>query len=125
MARSLNMSALLRRLSAMLLAVVVAISSLGGVARQAPAGPAHGQTSLAGFVKLRTTTIKPCQKAVLPGAATTCLLANMNAGSPPASDTGHGAPERAVIALRWYPMDSRLAAQCGASSPYRPPCTLG
>ncbi|MFX4439411.1 hypothetical protein ABTA79_19695, partial [Acinetobacter baumannii] len=59
MARSLNMSALLRRLSAMLLAVVVAISSLGGVARQAPAGPAHGQTSLAGFVKLRTPTIKP------------------------------------------------------------------
>lgn len=124
MVSSLDMSVLLRRVPALLLAVVVAISLLGGIARQAPAGPAHGQTSLAGFVKLRTTAIKPCQKAVLPGAATTCLLANMNAGSPPANDTRHVAPERAVIALRWHLLNSRLAAQCGASSPYRPPCSL-
>lgn len=114
----------LRRFAAALMIVVVAVASLGSAARELSFGAAGAKAFVAELTKPHAGAPKPCQRAVLPGAVNTCSLVSLNLAGFPAGEPGQIMPDVPVHALLWRIMNSRLPAQCGGSSPYRPPCPI-
>lgn len=108
--------------AALMIAVVTVASVASTVASLSSA--ASGQSLTAELAGNRTNAPKPCQKGVLPGAVNTCPLAAFSLNSLPADEPAAKTPDPAAHSLRWHVADTRLTAQCGASSPYRPPCSL-
>jgi hypothetical protein len=114
----------LRRLAAALMVVVVVVASWASAARELSFGPAGAKSLAAELAKPHAAVPKPCKRAVLPGAVNTCPLASFSLTGFPADEPGQITPNKPVRAVLWHIMNSRLPAQCGASSPYRPPCPL-
>lgn len=113
----------LRGLAAVLMiAVLTAISLASTVALSSSA--AFGRIETAEWDGGHNSTPKPCQRAVLPGAVNSCPLAGFNLNSLPADQSAAKTPDAAVHTLHWHVADARLNAQCGVSSPYRPPSRL-
>lgn len=121
--RPTTILSLLRGFAAALMITVVTIASLASTVASLSSA-ASGQTLTAELAGNRTNVPKPCQKGVLPGAVNTCPLAAFSLNSLPADQPAAKTPDPAVHPLRWHIADARLTAQCGASSPYRPPCHL-
>ncbi len=119
-----SMAPILRRLAAAVVVVALAVSSFGGLKAEPSLGPAPGHESVAKIVNPDKDAHKPCQRAVLPGAANSCQLANTGFAGIPCGDLSCSLPDLAVQGLRWGVADSRLSAQCGGSSLYRPPCSI-
>jgi hypothetical protein len=114
----------LRRYAAALMVIVVVVASWASAAREFSFGPAGAKSFVAELAKPPAGVPKPCQRAVLPGAVNTCPLASFSLAGFPADEPSQIMPNALVHAVLWHVMNSRLPAQCGASSPYRPPCPI-
>lgn len=114
----------LRRFAAALMIFAVVVASLGSTARELAFGPVVAKISVAELVKPHAGVPKPCRSAVLPGAVNTCPLASLALTGFPTTEPGQTVPDAPVHALLWRIMNSRLPAQCGGPSPYRPPCPI-
>ncbi len=114
---------LLRRLAAALMLVAFVVTSVGSAIAASP-GLVRGQQAAAELAAPHTSMPRPCHRAVLPGTVNTCPLASLSLNSIPADAPGYATPNPAVRWLAWRIVDYHLAAQCGGSSPYRPPCLI-
>jgi hypothetical protein len=111
----------LRRAVAGLMAVVMFVASFALAARD----PAFAIPNKNGMAVEMTTSgkhaAKPCQKAVLPGTASPCLLSSFTINYIPAAGA-----ELAVSAIetvaQWQLRNSWLPPQRSGPSHYRPPC---
>lgn len=108
-----------RRFAAALVAVAMLATSLAMPPR-ALASVGGNDLVQSEFVGYDRSVPKPCRKAVVPGAVSTCsvvivasLLAADGFASPALKSPG---------AADWRMGDGSLAPQCGGFSPYRPPC---
>ncbi len=119
-----SMAPIVRRLAAALMVVALAVASFGGLKAEPSLGPARGHESVVKIVNPDKGADKPCQRAVLPGTVNSCQLANAGFAGIPGGDLSCSLPDLAARGLRWGVADSRLSAQCGGSSLYRPPCSI-
>jgi hypothetical protein len=114
------MRPVVRRLTAVLMVLVVALIPLFGTLAAASATPQALTTSA--LSKTDKSTPKPCSKAVLPGTVNTCPFAGVSLTGLPPAERVTERPFPVIQVLRWRSGKAAFAPQCGTSSPYRPPC---
>lgn len=113
----------IRRLTAALMVLVVALAPLVGTLASASAAT-QGQTTAAALSNTDKGTPKPCSKAVLPGTINPCPFAGVSLTGLPPAERVTERPLPVIQVLRWHSGKAAFAPQCGTSSPYRPPCRL-
>ncbi|BAM88174.1 conserved exported hypothetical protein [Bradyrhizobium oligotrophicum S58] len=120
--RGLKMPVMMRRLVAALIVLVMSLAPMLGTFDAAAATSSGNGITAQHWSRTTTSVPKPCKKAVLPGTVNTCPFAGASFTAFPADDGATAQPVAATRTLSWRPYDDALAAQCNASSPYRPPC---
>ena len=120
----LMLHAMMRRLAAALIAIVIGLAPLLGAFEPAAAATAGRADAVRHWSGAQADMPKPCKKAVLPGAISTCPFAGAGVTALPPSEDLTAQPIAAARTLTWRPHDAALSTQCHASSPYRPPCRL-
>ncbi len=115
------MQAIIRRLTAMLMVLVITLAPLIGTSSSASAR-AGSQLASAEKSGMAQNLPKPCKRAALPGALNTCPFAGLGLTAIPAGESIAAQPFPIVQAVAWGARNDALPPQCGASSLYRPPC---
>ena len=110
-----------RHFAAALMTILVFITS-SSISVRAPSAE-KSLVALSEFVNYSKSAPKPCQKALIPGALTTCSLLNFSLNAVPAAEPEHAIPA-SLTGAHWRMSDTSLQAQCGGFSPYRPPCLI-
>ena len=118
----LKMPVMMRRLVAALVVLIMSLAPLLGTFDAAAATSSRNGITVQQWSRTITSAPKPCKRAVLPGTINTCPFAAASFTAFPADDSATAQPVAVTRTLSWRPHDDALAAQCNASSPYRPPC---
>ena len=113
---------LLRRITAVVLASIMLAVSFSATMAKASAEP--GTSPSITFSQHSETTGRPCHRAVLPGAPSACPLLAFTVTAIPDDEDAHIRPPSQVRDVCWNRLSASRAAQCQATSVYRPPRTL-
>lgn len=116
-------SSLIRRaLIVLVVAVIATASVVGSMASVSTSPPSrHSVAGWSGAHEQQQRVPTPCRKVVLPGGMTVCPLTAFNLNGVAADGAAAGWPRPPGYRLYWHLANLRLTAQCGVSSPYRPP----
>ena len=110
---------LLRRFTAVVLAAVMMMVSFGATVAKAST-ELMASPDIA-FSQHSDVTGKPCHRAILPGAPSTCPLASFSVSAIPGTETTRFVLSGRVSHLRWNGLTASCAPQWQASAVYRPP----